>query len=80
MGRQGGGDIYIFYFLLSIKDMKNPPKKQKKFMMNNIEELLIKEYYLKYLPKNNELFKTPNTIYDREILNNYSKIVYSPNR
>ena len=60
--------------------MKNPPKKQKKFMMNNIEELLIKEYYLKYLPNNSELFKTPNTIYDKEILNNYSKIVYSPNR
>jgi hypothetical protein len=60
--------------------MKNPPKKQKKFMMNNIEELLIKEYYLKYLPNNSELCKTPNTIYDREILNNYSKIVYSPNR
>lgn len=60
--------------------MKNPPKKQKKLMMNNIEELLIKEYYLKYLPNNSELFKTPNTIYDREILNNYSKIVYSPNR
>jgi hypothetical protein len=81
MGRQEGvmGDIYIFYFLLSIKDMKNPPKKQKKLMMNNIEELLIKEYYLKYLPNNSELF-TPNTIYDREILNNYSKIVYSPNR
>jgi len=84
MGRQeaggGMGDIYIFYFLLSIKDMKNPPKKQKKFMMNNIEELLIKEYYLKYLPNNSELFKTPNTIYDKEILNNYSKIVYSHNR
>jgi len=59
--------------------MKNPPKKQKKFMMNNIEELLIKEYYLKYLPNNSELL-TPNTIYDSEILNNYSKIVYSPKR
>ena len=55
--------------------MKNPPKKQKKLMMNNIEELLIKEYYLKYLPNNSELLKQPNTIYDREILNNYSKIV-----
>ena len=68
------GYIY-FIFLLSIKDMKNPPKKQKKLMMNNIEELLIKEYYLKYLPNNSELLKRPNTIYDREILNNYSKIV-----
>jgi hypothetical protein len=55
--------------------MKNPPKKQNKLMMNNIEELLIKEYYLKYLPNNSELLKQPNTIYDREILNNYSKIV-----
>jgi hypothetical protein len=60
--------------------MKNPPKKQKKLMMNNIEELLIKEYYLKYLQNNSELCKTSNTIYDREILNNYSKFVYSPNR
>lgn len=42
--------------------------------MNNIEELLIKEYYLKYLPKNSEIAKKPNTIYEKEIFNNYSKI------
>lgn len=66
--------IYIFYFLLSIKDMKNPPKKQNKLVLNNIEELLIREYYLKYLPNSEEPFNKTNTIYDKEILN-YSKIM-----
>jgi hypothetical protein len=47
---------------------------KNKTIVNNIEELLIKEYYIKYLPKNNELVKKPNTIYDKEILNNYSNI------
>jgi hypothetical protein len=47
---------------------------KNKIIVNNIEELLIKEYYIKYLPKNNELVKKLNTIYDREILNNYSNI------
>lgn len=54
--------------------MKNPPKKQNKLMLNNIEELLIREYYLKYLPNKGEPFNKPNTIYDKEILNN-SKII-----
>ena len=54
--------------------MKNPPKKQNKLMLNNIEELLIREYYLKYLPNSGEPFNKPNTIYDKEILN-YSKII-----
>jgi hypothetical protein len=54
--------------------MKNPPKKQNKLVLNNIEELLIREYYLKYLPNSGEPFNKPNTIYDKEILN-YSKII-----
>ena len=54
--------------------MKNPPKKKNKLMLNNIEELLMREYYLKYLPNNGEPFNKPNTIYDKEILN-YSKII-----
>jgi hypothetical protein len=54
--------------------MKNPSKKQNKLVLNNIEELLIREYYLKYLPNNGEQFNKPNTIYDKEILN-YSKII-----
>jgi len=57
--------------------MKNPLKKQNKLVLNNIEELLIREYYLKYLPNNGEPFNKPNkpnTIYDKEILN-YSKII-----
>lgn len=54
--------------------MKNSPKKEKNLMMNNIEELLIREYYMKYLPNNSELLNKPNTIYDKEILN-YSKII-----
>lgn len=50
-------------------------KKQGNVLVNNIEELLIKEYYIKYLPENSEILKTPpNTIYDREILNIYSNI------
>jgi hypothetical protein len=53
--------------------MKGPLNKSK-IVVNNIEHLLIKEYYIKYLPKNNELVKKLNTIYDKEILNNYSNI------
>jgi hypothetical protein len=61
----------IYYFLFYIIDMK----KQGNVLVNNIEELLIKEYYIKYLPENSEILKTPpNTIYDREILNIYSNI------
>lgn len=56
-----------------MKNMKN----QGNVIINNIEELLIKEYYIKYLPKNSEILKKPsNTIYDREILNIYSNIYY----
>lgn len=54
--------------------MKQPLNNRNKIIVNNIEELLIKEYYIKYLPKNNELVKNPNTIYDKEILNNYTNI------
>lgn len=54
--------------------MKQPLNNKNKIIVNNIEELLIKEYYIKYLPKNNELVKKHNTIYDKEILNNYSNI------
>jgi|LakMenEpi03Aug12_release.lakeMendotaPanAssembly.Ray.scaffolds.fasta_scaffold3174944_1 hypothetical protein len=54
--------------------MKQPLNNKNKIIVNNIEELLIKEYYIKYLPKNNELVKKLNTIYDKEILNNYSNI------
>ena len=54
--------------------MKSPMNNKNKIIVNNIEELLIKEYYIKYLPKKNELVKKPNTIYDKEILNNYSNI------
>jgi hypothetical protein len=43
-------------------------------IVNNIEELLIKEYYSKYL-----LVSKKNNIYDKEILRTYSNI-YSPNR
>lgn len=57
-----------------MKNMKNM-KNQGNVIINNIEELLIKEYYIKYLPKNSEILKKPyNTIYDREILNIYSNI------
>ena len=45
--------------------MKNPFNKSK-IVVNNIERLLIKEYYIKYLSKTNELYKK-NTIYDKEI-------------
>ena len=51
--------------------MKSPFNKSK-IVVNNIEHLLIKEYYIKYLSKTNELYKK-NTIYDKEILN-YSNI------
>lgn len=54
--------------------MKQPLNNKNKIIVNNIEELLIKEYYIKYLSKNNELVKNPNTIYDKEILNNYTNI------
>jgi len=54
--------------------MKNPRKNKIELVLNNIEELLIREYYFKYLPKNSELFNKPNTIYDKEILT-YSKII-----
>ena len=47
---------------------------KNKIIVNNIEELLIKEYYIKYFSKKNEIVKKPNTIYDKEILNNYSNI------
>ena len=40
--------------------MKNPFNKSK-IVVNNIERLLIKEYYIKYLSKTNELYKK-NTI------------------
>jgi hypothetical protein len=46
----------------------------QQIMINNIEELLIKEYYSKYL-----LVSKKNNIYDKEILRTYSNI-YSPNR
>jgi len=39
------------------------------YSLINIEELLINEYYSKYI-KNPKL----NSIYDKEILNNYSNI------
>ena len=45
---------------------------KSKIVVNNIEHLLIKEYYIKYLSKTNELYKKI-TIYDKEILN-YSNI------
>jgi hypothetical protein len=54
--------------------MKSPMNNKNKIIVNNIEELLIKEYYIKYLSKKNEIVKKPNTIYDKEILNNYSNI------
>lgn len=54
--------------------MKSPMNNKNKIIVNNFEELLIKEYYIKYLSKNNELVKNPNTIYDKEILNNYTNI------
>jgi hypothetical protein len=54
--------------------MKSPMNNKNKIIVNNIEELLIKEYYIKYFSKKNEIVKKPNTIYDKEILNNYSNI------
>ena len=72
-----------FFILLSVKDMINNSKKQvniSKISTNNIEELLIKEYYTKYLPKNSNLVKKPNTIYDKELLNNYCKIFLESKR
>ena len=64
-------NVIYFYILLVIKYMKNPFNKSK-IVVNNIERLLIKEYYIKYLSKTNELYKK-NTIYDKEILK-YSNI------
>jgi len=64
-------NVIYFYILLVIKYMKSPFNKSK-IVVNNIEHLLIKEYYIKYLSKTNELYKK-NTIYDKEILN-YSNI------
>lgn len=49
---------------------------KKCVVLNNVEELLIKEYYMKYLPKSSY---GPNNIYEKEILNNYSNI-YSRDR
>jgi len=46
----------------------------KNIIINNIEELLIREYYSKYL-----LVSKKNNIYDKEILKTYSNI-YSPYR
>jgi len=46
----------------------------QQIMINNIEELLIREYYSKYL-----LVSKINNIYDREMLKTYSNI-YSPDR
>jgi hypothetical protein len=37
--------------------MKQPLNNKNKIIVNNIEELLIKEYYIKYLSKTNELYK-----------------------
>ena len=34
--------------------MKQPLNNKNKIIVNNIEELLIKEYYIKYLPKNKD--------------------------
>jgi hypothetical protein len=64
-------NVIYFYILLVIKYMKGLLNKSK-IVVNNIEHLLIKEYYIKYLSKTNELYKK-NTIYDKEILN-YSNI------
>ncbi len=49
---------------------------KKCVVLSNVEELLIKEYYRKYLPKSSY---GPNNIYEKEILNNYSNI-YSQDR
>jgi hypothetical protein len=46
----------------------------QQIMINNIEELLIREYYSKYL-----LVSKKNNIYDIEMLKTYSNI-YSPDR
>jgi len=51
------------------------PQKSHRIILNNIEELLIKEYFSKYLSKT----KCNNNIFEKEILNNYSNI-YSLNR
>ena len=64
-------NVIYFYILLVIKYMKGLLNKSK-IVVNNIEHLLIKEYYIKYLSKTNELYKKI-TIYDKEILN-YSNI------
>jgi len=64
-------NVIYFYILLVIKYMKGLLNKSK-IVVNNIEHLLIKEYYIKYLSKTNELYKK-NTIYDKEILK-YSNI------
>ena len=49
---------------------------KKCVVLSNVEELLIKEYYRKYLLKSSY---GPNNIYEKEILNNYSNI-YSRDR
>lgn len=49
---------------------------KKYIVLNNVEELIIKEYYRKYLPKSSY---DQNNIYEKEILNNYSNI-YSRDR
>ena len=54
--------------------MKKPQKTQH-IIVNNIEELIIKEYYRKYLSKPIKC----NNIYEKELLNTYSNI-YSSNR
>jgi len=54
--------------------MKKPQKTQH-IIVNNIEELLIKEYFRKYLSKPIKC----NNIYEKKILITYSNI-YSLNR
>jgi hypothetical protein len=62
--------IYMYVFYIYNHEMK------KCVVLSNVEELLIKEYYRKYLPKSSY---GPNNIYEKEILNNYSNI-YSQDR
>jgi len=54
--------------------MKKPQKTQC-IILNNIEELLIREYYRKYL----SIPMKCNNFYEKELLNTYSNI-YSSNR
>jgi hypothetical protein len=46
-----------------------------KVIYNNINELIEREYYSKYINKSTNL-TTPLSIYEKEILDNYSNILY----